>query len=283
MWDIEPLLRCPYCHAKLSVLRCTVCDRQYEARNGIFYMYDPGEEHWQKCEAQLKALFRLESPDAPASHDRTGYPYVDLEIAALPQKANAGMFNVALDLIGERLYLDEGPIYVGGAFRGWAAFYFADYAPVIAVDISDHRCFGMGSMPTDVGCGIAKVIADCCVSPLPDESVSVVFMCSTFHHLHDKALGLNEIYRILKPGGCFVAIGDRPTNPGNIESVLEDGIRDYEGPPYIENDVLSWFERSGFDDIRMLYIDYSDHMERLGYFSLVKPDGANAIIYGVKN
>lgn len=282
MWDIEPLLRCPYCHAELQELRCTVCDRQYEKKNGMFYMYDSKEIHWQKCEAQLKGLFRLESSETSSSHDTIGYPYVNMENAVLGQRANAAMFNVVLDMIGERLYKAE-KIYVGGAFRGWSAFYFSKYAQVLAVDISDHGCFGMGSVPTDVGKGIGKIVADCCMLPLANESVEIAFMCATFHHLHDKIKGLNEAYRVLKPEGCFVAMGDRPTNKGDMQSRLDDGLRDYEGPPYTESDILGWFERSEFDDIRMLYIDYSDHMERLGYFSLVKSDGANAIIYGVKS
>jgi SAM-dependent methyltransferase len=248
----------------------------------MFYMYDPIAEHWQKCEAQLKALFRLESWDAEASHDTIGHPYVNLESAALPQRANAGMFNVCLDMIGEKLYGSEF-IYVGGAFRGWSAFYFSDYAPVLAVDISDHRCFGMGTVPTDNGYGIWKIIADCCMLPLADESVDIAFMCATFHHLHDKTKGLNEAHRVLKPGGCFVAMGDRPTNEEDMDSRLADGIRDYEGLPYTESDVHGWFDASDFSDIGMYYFNYSDHMEDLGFFSLIKPDGANAIIYGVKN
>lgn len=40
--------------------------------------------------------------------------------------------------------------------------------------------------------------------PLPDASVDLVFSTISFHHWHDKAAGVREIARVLRPGGHFI-------------------------------------------------------------------------------
>lgn len=40
--------------------------------------------------------------------------------------------------------------------------------------------------------------------PLPDASVDLVFSTISLHHWHDKAAGVREIARVLRPGGHFI-------------------------------------------------------------------------------
>lgn len=285
MFDLEPILRCPYCIERLSYrwpsAECTGCGRTYHERDGMVYMYDASMDHWKECQAQLDALFRLEyDPDWTPRHDPPGYPYEGLENPGLGHSANAAMFNVTKDLIGERMYSDGYALDIA-AYNGWASFRLAEHKKTIALDTSDHKRYGMGSVPS-VGMGIRKVVADGCYLPFADSSFDVIFSASGFHHMHDKLRALNEAHRCLAAGGVYVAIGDRAMPAEQHDFLNNDGIRDYEGPPYSPEQLQEWLDDSAFDDINILPIRYTEHMHFLGYYSLVGAPDTNAIIHGVK-
>ena len=278
MWDITEILACPYCHSDLGELRCFGCGRQYYRLNGIFYMYSPAEEHWQKCQDQIKALFRLDyQEDWKPRHDNLGYPYANLENAGIGQRANAAMFNVAKELMGDR----DGHALDVGAYNGWASFRLAENHKTVALDSSDHPCYGVGFVPS-TGEGIAKVIGDGCYLPFNEGVFDIVFMASALHHMHDKVRSMNEAYRVLAPGGIFVTIGDAPMPEHVIEDIKNDGIRDYEGMPYTEATLRGWFAESDFLKLTLLPIKYQAGMESMVLKELVAEQGDNAVIYGVK-
>lgn len=285
-WDI---IACPYCHSLLSdavseYLYCQHCKLSFPIKDDMIHFYDPTSEHWQKCVKQMEALFRLEYRENwTPRHDTIGYPYIGLsKDSGVGQRINAALFNVSLDLIGEELYRGTGYVLDIGAYHGWASFQFAKYKRVVALDISDHPCYGLGSVPSDVEKGIQKVIADSCYLPFRENSFDIVFMCSTFHHIHDKVRALNESYRVLRKDGVLITIGDRPMEEHQIEGIKADGIRDYEGMPYTKAELLNWFEQSAFEQIDLLPIKCTDNMHALGYYSLVRSPGNNAVIHGVK-
>ena len=283
MFDLMPIIQCPYCKTVLDDLHCVNCGRKYFERKDMTYIYDENEEHWQTCMAQKDALFRLEYTDNyKPTHDSIGYPYTGLEHAVLSQQANAAMFNVALSLMKEQLKNNHGYAVDVGAYNGWASMQLALRMKTVALDISDHVNLGMGSVPTNVGCGIKKVIADMCISPFRDNSLDIVFMCSAWHHLHDRFGGLNESYRVLKPGGVLVAMGECPQPEELIESFMNDGIRDYEGPPYTLKQLEDMLNESDFDQIELVPIKYSDGMEYKPVSEVIGRPATNNIIYGVK-
>jgi arsenite methyltransferase len=62
------------------------------------------------------------------------------------------------------------------------------------------------------------------LSQFPDCSFDVVYLNSVFHWLNDKALGLSEVFRVLKPGG---RIGFNTTNanrPHDIAQLVREAL-----------------------------------------------------------
>jgi ubiquinone/menaquinone biosynthesis C-methylase UbiE len=49
--------------------------------------------------------------------------------------------------------------------------------------------------------------------PLPDDAATLVWSIASVHHWRDLDIGLQEIRRVLRPAGRFVAI-ERATRPG---------------------------------------------------------------------
>ena len=281
MWNVVDILACPYCHSRLEYLWCLNCSNQYWQQGDMMYMYDAQEEHWQECVLQVQALFRLDyDRNWKPRYDNLEYPYVNLETAGIGQKANAAMFNVGKELFGDRVAVGGYALDVG-AYNGWASFRLAEYKKTIAIDSSDHACYGLGSVPS-VGNGIEKVIGDGCYLPFPENTFDIVFMASALHHMHDKVRAMNEAHRVLGTGGIFVAIGDKMMDDSAIETIEQDGIRDYEGMPYTETTLRGWFDESNFDDLKILPIKYREGMETMGLSALVAEQGDNAVIYGTK-
>jgi len=278
------ILICPYCHSPLVDLKCNSCDLQYyqSDKTKAFHIYDNTREHWQLCAKQIEALKRLDpSNEDSFSCDNFDYPYNNLENADLGQRANAGMFNVTKDLLGECLFNATYGLDVG-TFHGWVSFQLSKYCPMIALDITDHCYYGNGAIPS-INKGIHKIVTDGCVLPFPDNSIDFVIMVSSLHHLHDRKGGVEEVSRVLKPLGKFIAIGECYQPIELFEQLMNDGIRDYEGVPYTKEtlyDIISTFR----GNIEILPFTYSDHMEYLGYYSLVNQGPAsNNIIYGIKH
>ena len=277
------ILVCPYCHTPLIDLKCNLCNLRYyqSDKTKAFHIYDTTREHWQLCLKQIEAVKKLDAGHEDIGNYDTEYPYGNLENADLGQRANAGMFNVARDLLGESLFTIGYGLDIGSG-NGWVSLQLSKCCPMIAFDITDHCYYGNGAIPS-INKGIYKIVADGCVLPFSDNSIDFVIMVSSLHHLHDRKGGVEEVSRVLKPLGKFIAIGECYQPIELFEQLMNDGIRDYEGVPYTKEtlyDIISTFR----GNIEILPFTYSDHMEYLGYYSLVNQGPAsNNIIYGIKH
>ncbi len=84
------------------------------------------------------------------------------------------------------------------------------------------------------------LLSDCADIKLPDNSVDKALMRSVLVHILDKQSAINEVYRILKPGGDFVAF--EPiinTNTKYWELTTSEQITDWEEFKNAENDFMS--------------------------------------------
>ena len=76
---------------------------------------------------------------------------------------------------------------------------------VDALKLGEDAAFAVDPHPkNNGGGGITFVKADASSLPFPDNHFSVVSCMNVLHHMQDLSKGLEEIARVLQPGGCLL-------------------------------------------------------------------------------
>jgi ubiquinone/menaquinone biosynthesis C-methylase UbiE len=85
---------------------------------------------------------------------------------------------------------------------------------IYAVEISKHRLLKIAPLVLDFfkaeSDKIIRVIGDFYNIKLEDNSIDFCFMSQAFHHANNPGQLLKEVFRILKPGGFILLIGESP-------------------------------------------------------------------------
>lgn len=117
--------------------------------------------------------------------------------------------NMGLDIHGVGIDLAAG--------TGWATALLSRIEAVkqiYALDISKHRLFKIAPIVFNHFEAnqnkITRVIGNFLDIKLPNNSVDFCFMSSAFHHADNPYKLLSEIYRVLKPGGLVITMGEKP-------------------------------------------------------------------------
>lgn len=104
-----------------------------------------------------------------------------------------------------------------GAGRGLTSFALAQKgASVTSVELDSSEVVGMGALARSKerrALPLAPVQCDILKLPFRDESFDVAFCRSMLHHLDDLTQGLREIWRVLRPGGLFLACNEHIVSP----------------------------------------------------------------------
>lgn len=177
--------------------------------NGILHLYKD-DENWQKCLNQVIAARKAEDIY------RAGAP---LPTADRPERytlaadQNELMMKCCLDTLGNiegKIFLDLG----GGI--GWAArrFFKEGAAEGCILDIDE------ASLPQTTE-DLASVLGDGYCIPFIPNCFDFVFDCSALHHFEDKIRVLNEIHRVLKPGGLYLSQGNPPREGENDDDRIK--------------------------------------------------------------
>ena len=120
--------------------------------------------------------------------------------------ANSAEFAETLKLLGSRI---EGKYVVDiGAGRGLASYAFAKAGAgrVYAVEPNTEEWIGGGAIPTLGYSDCIEIIPSYGEDiDLPAASVDVVYCRQVLHHAKDLPQFLRESFRVLKPGGKFIA------------------------------------------------------------------------------
>lgn len=282
---IPDIFCCPYCHGDLIFDNghfCSNCNLSFPYNNDIHYFFNPQARHWQKVMNIERHLLSTSNP--PIDMDRMekvygiyqeyeGEPYKTArELQIIDAIANSALLNYSFDIMRNHLYKDDSYMMVVGARAFWDSYFFARYKKVIALDVVDDIRY----INTEYGKGIIRVVADGMYLPIKSDSVSLIYMNATFHHMEDKQKALDSWWRALKPYGMVVASGEYYCLPE------EKGSLDYMGEySYMQDDFNSLITASQFSAGALFPISYCENMQyKMGIELTGKPD--NGIIVLIK-
>jgi ubiquinone/menaquinone biosynthesis C-methylase UbiE len=168
-----------------------------------------------------QAVEWLRSDPAQATLVRDCY----LDVSALDAAnrfAASEEWTAIVDLLGARL---QGSVVDLGAGRGIASYAFAKAGmQVTAVEPEDGNISGVGAireLASAAQLPITVVQASGEELPLPDASFDVVYARASLHHVRDLEQVCREVFRILKPGGVFLATREHViAKPGHLATFL---------------------------------------------------------------
>ena len=118
---------------------------------------------------------------------------------------------------------------------------------------------------TDLFSPLADVKADICNLPFEDNSYDIIFCNHVLEHIPDDTKAMQELYRILKPGG--MAILQIPQDLKREVTYADDSITD-------EKERAAIFGQ--YDHVRIYGRDYFDKLRSIG-FKVVEEDYTNKI------
>ena len=214
------IARCPACAGVLRLdgeaaewietgaLVCDADGSRYHIRRGMPYLY-VDDQSWAPKAREADGWVRIHQDKQ--IYDQTGVdidfrlPYFEEE----PWLKVARQFDIALELIRPSPGMQ---ILDVGAGRGWAAKQFAVRGcRVVAIDVADDDQVGLGrsrALMEEAGVLFDAVVGDSERLPFADGSFDVVFCAAALHHTTNLDRLMDNIARVLRPGGHLVAVNE---------------------------------------------------------------------------
>ncbi len=115
---------------------------------------------------------------------------------------------------------------------------------VFAVDVSNIITNNL-SVPSK----FELIISDGSSISLPDESIDMAYSNQLMEHIHpdDAKEQLQDIFRVLKPSGCYVCITPNKVNgPWDISYYYDEVAKGFHLKEYTMSELISLFEAVGF-------------------------------------
>lgn len=266
--ELLRILVCPVCGAgdlhyhepkgeEPPRLECPRCAARYGFAHGMPLLYRddfawaPKQREAEGWVAMWKDI-GLYDMDLPVSLDipfgSTIEPWITIE-----RMFRAALFQ--MDLRGGERVLDLG------AGEGWASLHFAARgADPVAIDVVSDPKLGLGRAWKRMalsGRRFDLLIGDNENLPFAENSFDIVFASNALHH-HDHLDRLFAgAYRVLKPGGRLIAIGDPLTTVYQRESDATDGDRE---------------KSFGIIERRRRFLDYLAALWRAGFRTIHAED-----------
>jgi SAM-dependent methyltransferase len=194
-----------------GTLRCQRCARTYVIEKGILTTLDPQDESLAR---EVKGWHQLAGPLAEG---------LVSTMTALPYYPHAPWPHLAPDFFQIFEYVDfqDKNVVDLGAGRTWSSRHIAAMGrarEVVAVDVLTRRFLGLET--ADVFYAedrkhFERICGDVHQIPLVDGWADVVFSAAAIHHSGTRERLFAETWRLLKPGGTFVFLGE-PSKKASI-------------------------------------------------------------------
>lgn len=203
-------LQCPDCKTPVkkgpsSSLFCSLCGRDFQTQEGIwnFLPFDIADQAGKDKEKEGWTFKEGEGRKA-------GWEPPDEHFLALPDHPHPYYQAAAWYL---RIVLEFGKPWKGkkilelGAAECWGTRHFAEAgAQAAALDYDPTRMRKGQILLENLPIHFLRLQGDAECLPFNDQSLDVVFCCSVLHHFFNIERAVQEIYRVLKPGGKFLGI-----------------------------------------------------------------------------
>jgi ubiquinone/menaquinone biosynthesis C-methylase UbiE/uncharacterized protein YbaR (Trm112 family) len=245
-------------------LRCSGCMTAYPIRGGVVDFLDPTDESLQK---EVNGWIELAGP--------LGEHLVPT-MAALPYYPHDPWPQVAPDffqIFEHESFADHRVVDIG-AGRTWSTRHIANIGrarEVVALDVLTVRFLGLETADIyfqEDGVAFERIRADLHRMPLRDEWADVVFSCASLHHSSSLNDLYEEVWRVLRPGGKFIFLGE-PCKKASVEETRPDNAETAHG---INEHVYSLAEYLG--PLRKRGFTYRRLVPRSIRYRLVYPDDA---------
>lgn len=215
---VEELLRCPRDKVKLtfqpSGMYCSVCKENFPINNGQLRIYDLFiDDNPREIGRDPKKVW--DKPAFERTYERTGY-----HEASTGFDAKEGYPAEFSDFVFKRVkgrlleWVKPGPdhkILDIGCGAGYFLFMTLEryrkqgFNPtVVGIDISDNQLSYMVQRMAKEGVDAVAVHASGEYLPFPDNSFDLITCSEVIEHVRNPDRALQDMYRILKPGGLLL-------------------------------------------------------------------------------
>ena len=203
-------LCCPGCHGAPSLdgerLTCGGCAAEYVVVDGIPVLLPP-EPEWPAAKRPIQefwgALYDAAYARHAEEHDRDAFLALLPELERLfVHREHLAAREMPLGGIAGRAVLE-----IGSGAGAYSAFFAARGAEMTSVDVTPERVLATARkldwVPTPNQFALQ---ADAEWLPFHDGSFDIVYSNGVLHHTFDTERAINEVHRVLRPGGRAVVM-----------------------------------------------------------------------------
>lgn len=250
---------CPYC--KKPLMRVGLDAQLYcmtrecrdnglvntEFRQGLQYLHRY-DQSWSQCLIEKWGWVEISKKRGVYTKSEHHYtlPYGSPEITAVYRHSR-----MHLDAMIGHEQLNGKRCLDLGAGLCWPDVYILKFHPradIIALDVNDDDTIGLGrtlALQNYSNTRFVLVVGDMHNIPLLDNVVDVVYTVDALHHFRDLNQVMNEVYRVLKPGGKFYGLNEPDRAEGASEQDTTQALLENQYGIIERRPTLAEYEQAG--------------------------------------
>ena len=212
------------------------------------------QEHY-RVEKELAEILRTSQKEQRRHLYRELYDELFRRVPHHPSLSRSRTPEQALHALQSQLamvqrYLSESVVFLelGPGNCNFSVAMTEHVKKVYAVDVS--RTIADQVQPPD---NFELIISDGSSIPLPDSYIDVAFSNQLMEHLHpdDALIQLNNVVRVLKPGGTYICVTpNRLSGPHDVSGQFDDEATGFHLKEYTCSDLARLFCEAGFSNTR---------------------------------